>query len=82
MVQSDNVNGTCNSTDEKQAGLKRALNDFFVHFLFTCNTLLMSLPSNVPACFIEKLGIIHFFLKQRECERGRGRRSKRKSPVT
>lgn len=61
MVQSDNVNGTCNSADEKHAGLKGALNDFFVHFLFTCNALLMSLPSNVPACFIEKLGIIHFF---------------------
>lgn len=61
MVQSDNVNRTSNSADEKHAGLKRALNDFFVHFLFTCNVLLMSLPYNTAACFIEKLGISHYF---------------------
>lgn len=32
MVQSDNVNGTCNSADEKHSGFKRALNDFLFIF--------------------------------------------------
>lgn len=80
MVQSDNVNGTCNSTDEKHTSFKRALNDFFVHFLFTCNVLLMSLPYNTAACFIEKLGIIHYF-KKRERER-ENEKNERKNPVT
>lgn len=77
------MNGTCNSADEKHAGLKRAVNDFFVHFLFTCDALLMSLPADTLACFLEKLRIIHYFKKdgQRKGEGGKGK-SERKSPVT
>lgn len=32
MVQSDNVNGACNSADEKRSSFKRALNDFLFIF--------------------------------------------------
>lgn len=81
-ARSDNVNGTCNSADEKHAGLKRAVNDFFVHFLFTCDALLMSLPADTLACFLEKLGIIHYFKKDGQRKGRREGRSERKSPVT
>lgn len=69
MVQSDNVNGTCNRTDEKHTRFKGAMNDFFVHFLFTCNVLLMSLPCNTAACFMEGLRIIHYLKKKKKVEK-------------
>lgn len=52
---------------------------FFVHFLFTCNVLLMPLPYNTAACFIEKWEISHYFFKRRagEPEKQRNRREER-----